>query len=391
MIYLDHNSTTPIDPRVVDRISECLRMQFANPSSQHRAGQKARRTLEEQKSLILNLLNAQTSGRSTDRLVITSGGTESNNLAVIGLAQYYRQVSTRNKIIVSSIEHPCVLGAADYLKTVGIQVEYVNCQSNGVICLKHLHDLVDDSTLLLSAMLANHETGVVQPVAKMAEICRPRGILIHTDASQAVGKIPVDFSELGVDAMTISPHKFYGPRGIGGLIIRHDVELAPLLFGGFQQLAARPGTEDVALVCGMATALHIATDRILEFGELCELRNRLEIGLASAFDGLVINGLCGSGQDTLGQKAERLPNTSNVAFVGCDRQALLMSADMNGILFSTGSACASGSSELSPVLLAMGLDDEVTESSVRLSLGFQNTAKEIEECISKLSQLAKSG
>jgi len=328
-----------------------------------------------------------------DRLVITSGGTESNNLAVIGLAQYYRQFSARNKIIVSSIEHPCVLGSADYLKTVGIHVEYVNCQSNGVICLEHLRELVDDSTLLLSAMLANHETGVIQPVAKMAEICKPKGILIHTDASQAIGKIPVDFQELGVDAMTISPHKFYGPRGIGGLIIGHDIELVPLLYGGFQQLAARPGTEDVALVCGMATALDIAADRLQEFGELSELRDRLETGLALAFDGLVINGIGVNGQETerlLGQATERLPNTSNIAFVGCDRQAMLMSADMNGILFSTGSACASGSSEPSPVLLAMGLDDEVTESSVRLSLGFQNTAKEIDDCINKLSELAKS-
>lgn len=384
-IYLDHNSTAPMLPEVANKMTECFAAGFVNPASQHRPGQLARKHLEDARRKIANYLGAKTSGMDTDQLIFTSGGTESNNLAILGLVNTpdsdpgnKPSLFTPQHILISSIEHPSVIGAAEQLVRLGHSVDKIPVDSNGVCRVDRLDSMINDNTKLISLMLANNETGVVQPVNEVAQLCRDRDILFHTDAVQAVGKVPVHFQELSVDALSFTGHKFGGPRGIGGLILRHGLTPAPLQFGGFQQMALRPGTEDVALVAGMETALEIFHKNETDYySDVLVLRNHLEKTLLSRFPDLVINGV----------NATRLPHVSNLSFPEVDRQSFLMAADMKGLAISTGSACASGSSELSPVLLAMGLEKSIIENSVRISLGVSNTRDEIENTIEIISQI----
>ena len=376
-IYFDYNSTTPIDPEVVQTMSDAMRSEYVNPSSQHRLGQQARQILETEKSKIIDLLGGKTTGLEIDRLVVTSGGTESNNLALFGTLKFQQQKHLRNELIVSAIEHPSVLEAANQLKSQGYIVHHIEVDSSGTIHLEHLRELISAKTALVSVMRANHETGVLQPVDAVSEICREQKVLFHCDATQAIGKIPVRFDELGADMMTVSPHKFYGPRQIGLLLVKRNIELAPLLFGGQQQLGTRPGTEDIAAICGTRKALELCQHRTESAGSIRQLRDRLESDLAQNIADLVYNGA----------SADRLPNTSNISAPGVNRQALLMSADMNGIAVSTGSACASGSSEPSPVLTAMKLPDSIIESAIRISLGSKSTEQHIELATQKLSEI----
>ncbi|MDB2317953.1 cysteine desulfurase [bacterium] len=384
-IYLDHNSTAPMLPEVANKMTECFAAGFVNPASQHRPGQLARKHLEDARRKIADYLGAKTSGMDTDQLIFTSGGTESNNLAILGLVNTpdsdpgnKPSLFTPQHILISSIEHPSVIGAAEQLVRLGHSVDKIPVDSNGVCRVDRLDSMINDDTKLISLMLANNETGVVQPVNEVAQLCRDRDILFHTDAVQAVGKVPVHFRELSVDALSFTGHKFGGPRGIGGLILRHGLTPAPLQFGGFQQMALRPGTEDVALVAGMETALEIFHKNETDYySDVFVLRNHLEQALLSRFPGLVINGA----------DATRLPHVSNLSFSEVDRQSFLMAADMKGLAISTGSACASGSSELSPVLLAMGLEKSIIENSVRISLGVSNTRDEIEDTIEIISQI----
>ncbi|MDB4622963.1 cysteine desulfurase [bacterium] len=384
-IYLDHNSTAPMLPEVANKMTECFAAGFVNPASQHRPGQLARKHLEDARRKIADYLGAKTSGMDTDQLIFTSGGTESNNLAILGLVNTpdsdpgnKPSLFTPQHILISSIEHPSVIGAAEQLVRLGHSVDKIPVDSNGVCRVDRLDSMINGDTKLISLMLANNETGVVQPVNEVAQLCRDRDILFHTDAVQAVGKVPVHFRELSVDALSFTGHKFGGPRGIGGLILRHGLTPAPLQFGGFQQMALRPGTEDVALVAGMETALEIFHKNETDYySDVFVLRNHLEQALLSRFPGLVINGA----------DATRLPHVSNLSFSEVDRQSFLMAADMKGLAISTGSACASGSSELSPVLLAMGLEKSIIENSVRISLGVSNTRDEIEDTIEIISQI----
>ncbi len=384
-IYLDHNSTAPMLPEVANKITECFATGFVNPASQHRPGQLARKYLESSRRKIANYLGAQTSGMNTDQLVFTSGGTESNNLAILGLVNALDLESKNTSglfspqhILISSVEHPSVVGAAEHLVRLGHSVDKIPVDSHGVCRVDQLDSMILDNTKLVSLMLANNETGVIQPVDKVAQYCRDRGIIFHTDAVQAVGKIPVHFRELSADALSFTGHKFGGPRGIGGLILKHGLTPAPLQFGGFQQMSLRPGTEDVALVAGMETALDtFYQNKTNYYSGVLALRDYLEKTLLSRFPGLVVNGA----------GAARLPHVSNLSFSNVDRQSFLMAADIKGLAISTGSACASGSSEPSPVLLAMGLEKSVVENSVRISLGVSNTREEIDDTIEIISHI----
>lgn len=385
-IYLDHNSTTPIDPRVALTIADCYAAGYVNPASQHRMGQLARRKLEQLRRRVAEILGANCSGMQTDQVVFTSGGTESNNLALLGLVGGHQQLGQNEpgqplgRVLISAVEHPSVMGAAEQLVRLGFQVETIPVDKDGVCRLDALASLIQSPTTLVSLMLANNETGVLQPVAEAADLCRNRGIMFHTDAVQAVGKIPVSFRELGVDALTFTAHKFSGPRGIGGLIVRHGISLQPILFGGFQQMAIRPGTEDVALAAGMCRALELfEEDPAGRFLKTKELRDRLQNDLLAVFEDLVV----------IGGQADRMPHTLNISFRGVDRQSFLLAADLAGLAISTGSACASGSSELSPVLLAMGLEKEVVEGSIRISLGVSTTSAEIEETTRRITKIVR--
>lgn len=376
-IYLDNNATTTVLPEVALEIDAAIRAGYVNPASQHQSGQRARRVLEDARERITNLLGGQTTGMTPDRLILTSGGTESNNLALRGLVADSRDAN----IAISPLEHPSISETAVQLERVGVEVRRLPVDRRGIVQADKLDDLLDERTRLVSVMLGNHETGVIQPVAEIARIARARGVPVHCDGVQAVGKIPVYFRALGVDALSVSAHKLHGPVGIGGLLLRHDVTPVPLLAGGFQQQALRPGTESVALTLGFLKALECWHERAVESEhQMRGLRDLLEDRLRSEIRFLVVNG----------GEAKRLPHTSNISFPGLNRQAVVLALDMAGVACSTGSACASGSSEPSPVLIAMGLEEPVIEGSIRFSLSRLTTVADIELASQRILRVYKS-
>jgi cysteine desulfurase len=379
-IYLDHNSTTPIDPRVVEAMVRAWRTCSGNPASQHAAGREARRLLEDAREGIAEFLGARTGGMDADQVLFTSGGTEANNLAVFGLSGESKQGSgVRNRgtgVVVSAIEHPSVREAGSELSRRGYELSLAPVGGDGVVLVDRVAELIArNPPRLVSVMLANNETGAIQPIAEIAALCRARGVMMHTDAVQAVGKIAVSFGELGVDALTVAPHKFHGPLGIGALIIRHGVRIEPLLFGGFQQGGLRPGTENAALAAAFFEALRLWQAEANEReSRMRSLRDGLEQMLLAELPETVI----------IGAAAPRLPNTSCVSFPGVNRQALVMALDLEGVACSTGSACASGSSAPSPTLVAMGLGTELIEGSIRLSLGAFSTAEQVADAARRI-------
>ena len=378
-IYLDHNATTPIRPEVARAMARCYAEGYANPASQHRPGQRARRALEDAREAIAELLGADLSASPPDRLVFTSGGTEANTLAVIGIARP-RSRTEPGRLIVSAIEHASVIEPAEHLLEQGWQLDLLGVTSDGVVHADRLAELITPETCLLSVMLGNHETGVLQPVLELVPTCRAAGVPLHTDAVQVAGKLPIDFRTLGVDAMTVAAHKFQGPLGIGALILRPGVPIEPLLFGGHQQEGVRPGTESVALAVGMRTALELWHEEHEAHAQrLTAIRERFESGLKAGFADLVING----------SAAERLPHTSSIAFPGLDAQVLLLALDTAGVACSVGSACSSGSTELSPTLRAMQLPHEIVAGSLRFSLGLTTTEAEIDEAVRRILRVVQ--
>ncbi len=368
-IYLDHNATTPVHPEVWEAMEACWRNEGGNPGSQHEPGRRARRVLESARERIGELLGADVGHLREDHVIFTSGGTEANNLALRGLP------ATKGRLVTSSLEHPSVSEVARAMEQEGWEVVYLPVDERGVTDTRDLARWLDEPTQLISVMLGNNETGVLQPVAEIAEAARARQILMHTDAVQVAGKLPLDFRALGVAAMSVSAHKFHGPAGIGALLVRQGVTLKPLHLGGFQEGGLRPGTEPVPLVVGMCKALELWYEEAeLRRSRMQRLRDRLERGLQEQLGRIVV----------IGEPAARLPHTSNIAFLGCNRQALLMALDLQHIACSTGSACASGSSEPSPVLLAMRADPAVVESALRFSVGAFTTESEIDEAVQRI-------
>jgi cysteine desulfurase len=364
----------------------CALDEPGNPASSHQIGRRARRALEHAREEIGQLLGSEMAGMAADRVVFASGGTEANNLALIGLAvqsaggwaaasDWPRQ---RPQAIVAAIEHPSVLGAADFLGQLGWQVDRLPADRNGVAHVERIESLFTDRARVVALMLGNNETGVLQPVAELAEICRRGGVACHCDAVQVAGKLPIEFRKLGVSTLSVAAHKFHGPRGIGALLVRHGVELAPMLFGGFQQAGLRPGTEPVALAAGMLAALQAWRDDAGRAARLAELRDSFERELRAGWPELVVNGAA----------APRLPHTSNAAFVGLDRQALFMALDQAGIACSTGSACASGSNQPSSVLTAMGCEEAVLRSSLRFSFGAMNRPADASQAAARILKVA---
>ena len=358
-IYLDHNATAPMLPAVIECVTERFREGLANPASQHAAGRHARQRLTEAKESIGEIIGARMQGQDRDQILITSGGTESNNLALRGMAG-----SPPGEVLISAVEHPSVLGAGQWLSQHGYRVRTIPVDAQGVVQPAVLETQISDETRLVSVMLGNNETGVLQPVGELAEVCHRHRILLHTDAVQAIGKIDVNFQDLQADAMSLTAHKFHGPRGIGCLVVRRSVPLRPLLVGGAQQLGMRPGTECVALVCGMARALEIfAEEQSHDAGgrtaRLARLRDLFEQLIQRSVAAAIVHG----------QSAPRLPHTSNISFTNWNRQALLIALDRVGVACSTGAACSSGSSEPSHVLLAMGCPTAEVEGALRFSLG----------------------
>lgn len=386
-IYLDWNSTAPLLPEAAAAIAAAYAEGYANPASQHSEGRRAHRALENAREEIARFLGANLAGRHADRLIFTSGGTEANNLALrlvasgTTAAEPSGTANRSRRLAISAIEHPSIVGVAEQLSRQGCHVEKLGVLRDGTLDLGHLDAALSAASPgrpdLVSVMVANNETGVLQPLAEVVARCKQSGVPVHTDASQAAGKMRLSFRELGVAAMTVAPHKFGGPRGIGALLLRHDVEVAPILFGGAQQLGRRPGTESVALALGFLAALKTWDSRRDEWRRHMEqLRDRFESKIKAINPSVTINGT-----------ASRLPSTSNIAFVGRDRQALFMAMDLAGICCSTGSACASGSSEPSPTLQAMQLPGDVVGSSLRFSLGPSTTEDELDEAVRRIEKI----
>ncbi len=376
-IYLDNSATTQMLPEVAAAIGEANRTGFVNPASQHQSGQHSRRALEAAREQITLMLGGVTTGMQSDRLLLTSGGTESNNLILSGLTAG----DVNCNVVISTIEHPSISESAKQLERSGIEVRRLPVDSAGLVTIDALDDLLDEHTRLVSVMLGNHETGAIQPIRELARIAHARNVPMHCDAVQAVGKIPINFRDLEVDALSLAPHKLHGPVGIGGLLMRHDVEIVPTMVGGFQQQGLRAGTESIALTIGFKTALELATEALTTIEtELREMLDTFESKLQAAIPSLVVNAF----------NSPRLPHISNLSFSGLNRQEIVLALDMAGIACSTGSACASGSSEPSPVLQAMGLDDSMIEGAIRISLSRLTTATEIDMAVERILAVNKS-
>lgn len=369
-IYLDGNATTRPFPEVVEVVARHLTETIGNPGSRHAEGRQARRVLEASREQMAELL-----GASPDEVVFTSGGTEANNMAILGRTQ-----GTPGTIAVAVGEHPATVETARSLMQRGWRKQPLPLTADGLLHDPERHLALHDDLRLVTTLLAHNETGVIQDVAPLATYCRQRGVPLLVDAVQAAGKLPLHFHDLGVSLLSIGAHKFHGPRGVGALLVREGVQLAPLCFGGHQEAGRRPGTESVALIAGMAKALELCVkDLTGRAARLGELRDRLQLGLQMACAPTVING----------GNARRLPNTLNIAFPGVDGEALLVALDLEGIACSLGSACASGSAEPSPVLLGMGCSPEVYRSSVRLSVSTDNSLAEIDEAVSRIARVVE--
>ena len=358
-VYLDHNATTALDLRVLDAMLPFLQHPQGNPTSRHSFGRHARQAVENARAQV-----ADTVGAHPTQVVFTSGGTEADNLAIQGVAAAQAPTS----IAVSTIEHPAVYRPAQYLMGRGWKIARIQVDENGRIALDSLNEVLQQKTTLVSVMAANNETGVLQDIPAIAEICRRHGALLHTDAVQALGKIALDFNALGANAMSLSAHKIHGPQGAGALVLDKRVDIRPLLYGGGQEKGLRSGTENIAAIVGFGLACELAqrelNDRI---ATIENLRNRLETGLRRL------------GATIFGGESARLPNTSFFAFPNIEGETLVVAMDKKGFAIASGSACSSDSTEPSHVLLAMGVDAEFARGAVRVSLGAENTAMQVDD------------
>jgi cysteine desulfurase len=367
-IYLDNNATTPIHPRIVDDLVLHFRDVYGNASSIHKEGQAARRALEEARERVAELLGAEPT-----EIVFTSGGTEANNAAVFGAIG---RNAAGAQVVTTAIEHPSVLEPCAELARRGVEVTFVAPGANGAVDSAAVEAAITPATRLVAVMLANNETGVIQPAAAVGAICRARGIHFHCDAVQAAGRIPVEAAALGADTVAISAHKMHGPKGVGALYVRRGTTLERLVAGGAQERRRRAGTESVPLAAAFGAAARLAREEPAA-AEIVALREHLEAGILGAFPEAVVNGA----------GAERLPNTANICFRGADGEGIVIGLDLAGISVSTGSACSSGRVEPSHVLLAMGLSEADAKSSVRFSLSRFSTASEIETVLRAVREL----
>ncbi|MGV3516811.1 cysteine desulfurase family protein [Luteitalea sp.] len=361
-IYLDHNATTPVDPAVIDAVSDAMRDEFGNASSVHHFGQRAKARLDDARQDLAMLI-----GAAPTEVVFTSGGTEADNLAIRGVAEALEPLGRRH-LVTSSLEHEAVLTTMRALERRGWRVTRVAPDAQGVVHPEAIAEALTDDTALLSLMHGNNEVGTLQPVAACAALARARGILVHTDAVQTVGKVPVDVHALDVDLLSLSGHKVYGPKGVGALWIRRGTRLQSAMTGGKQERSRRAGTENVPAIVGLGVAARLAGARLeADAARQAALRDSLEQAILARVPGTHVNG---AGQP-------RVPNTTNIGFEGIEAESLLIALDLDGFAVSTGSACSSGTLEPSHVLKAMGLPLHDTQNALRISLGRHTTADDI--------------
>ncbi len=371
-IYLDNSATTQVDPLVLEAMLPCFRENFGNASSVHLYGQEARGAVEDARRSIAELL-----GADTKEIIFTSGGTESDNSALWGVFRSgYRP---GNHIVTTKIEHPAILATCKAMEAAGAEVTYIPVDSSGRVDPKEIESAIRENTILISVMHANNETGVIQPISEISEIARRHGVLLHTDAVQSAGKIPVKAGELGADLLSLSAHKIHGPKGIGILYIRKGTRFAPFMTGGSHERKRRAGTENVPGIVGLGAAARLAGERLQELQtRVAALRGRLESQAMSRITGARVNGT-----------GPRLPNITNMSFDGLEGEAAVIAMDLEGVAISTGSACSSGSLEPSHVLIAMGLRPEVVQASLRFSLCYHTTEEEIDRALQLLETVVQ--
>ena len=372
-IYLDHNATTRTHPDVRAAMAPCLEECFGNPSSMHMEGRRARDAVERARREVAVFL-----GGAPEEIIFTSGGTEGDNLAIRGAAHAIRRQSGRTVMISSPLEHPAVRASLEALAAEGFAVRLVPVQLDGSLDLAALGRLLDEQTALVTLQMANHELGHLYPIPQIAGLVHEAGALLHTDAVQAAGKVPIDVATLGADLLTLSGHKMYGPKGAGAVYLRRGIELDPLVLGGHQERERRGGTENVAAIVGLGAACAIARREQAAWAEkVTVLRDRLETGA------LTIPGAQRFGGDP------RVPGTTNLGFAGVEGELVLAGLDLAGVAVSTGAACTSGSLDPSPVLLALGLDRQTALTAVRFSLGRETTPQEIDHVLAVLPEIVE--
>jgi cysteine desulfurase len=371
-IYLDNSATTRVDERILEIMIPCYRETFGNASSVHIFGQEARACVEDARRSIAELLAAD-----TREIVFTSGGTESDNAALWGVFRSgYRP---GNHIITTRIEHPAILATCKALESAGAEVTIVPIDSSGRVNPSAVAEAIRESTILISVMHANNETGIIQPIEEISRLAKQHGILLHTDAVQSVGKIPVNVRDLNVDLLSISGHKIHGPKGVGALYIRKGTKFASFMTGGSHERKRRAGTENVPAIAGFGVAARLAGERLAEMqSRVAGLRDRLEGMVRTRIPRTRING-----------EGMRLPNISNLSFDAMEGEAAVIALDLEGVAVSTGSACSSGALEPSHVLMAMGLRPEIVQGSLRFSFCYYNTEEEVDRTVHILENVVK--
>ncbi len=373
-VYLDNNATTKMREEVLDAMLPFYKDIYGNASSIHEFGRLARRAIDDAREKVAGLLGAA----SVEEIVFTSGGTESDNFAIKGAAHALK--AKGDHIITSSIEHQAILNTCKFLEKEGYKVTYISVDKDGIVDLEELKRLIADKTILVSIMYANNEVGTIEPIEEAARIAKEKGVYFHTDAVQAVGKIPFDVKSLNIDLASMSGHKIYGPKGMGALYIKKLTKITPQMQGGHHEMGKRAGTENVAGIVGLGKAAELAKKELSdESKRLTGLRDYLYKGITSRIESIRLNG----------HPDKRLPNTVNVGFKYLEGESIILNLDMEGIAVSTGSACTSGSLEPSHVLTAMGVDPAETQGSIRFSLSRDNTKEDMDYVLEVLPPIIK--
>ncbi len=370
-IYLDNNATTKTDEEVLNTMMPYLLDNYGNPSSIYKIGRENKKAIEDSREKVAQILNCE-----PNEIYFTSGGSESDNTAIRGIAYSYKNKG--NHIITSKIEHPAVLETCKQLEKEGFEVTYIGVNKNGIIDLEELEKSIKSTTILITIMFANNEIGTIEPIKEIGEIARKNNIIFHTDAVQAVGSVKIDVRKLNIDSLSLSAHKFYGPKGIGVLYVKRGIQFNKIINGGHQERNKRAGTENVAGIVGLAKAMDLAY-RNLEANnkKVKELRNYYVKQIKEKIPYIKING----------DMEKRLPGNSNISFRFIEGEGLLLNLDLKGICASSGSACTSGSLNPSHVLLAIGLPHEIAHGSLRISIGKYNTKEEIDYVIENLVEI----
>lgn len=368
MIYLDYNATTPIDKEVAEAMLPYIYGNYGNPSSTHELGASAKKAVEIARAQVADLINC-----SPEEIIFTSGGSESNNMVIKGVAHTFK--TKGNHIITSQVEHPAVLNPCKYLEKLGYEISYLPVDQYGIVDISKLENMITDKTILVTIMHSNNETGTLQPIDEISKICRKHNILLHTDASQSLGKVPVDVTSLGVDFLTIAGHKLYAPKGIGVLYIRKGIYIEQLIHGAGHESGRRAGTENIIFDVALGKACEIAKNK---------LKNN-DVKFLTDYFYNKLKDMFGEKIHLNGHPEKRLPNTLNISFVGFNGHEVL--GRLDNVAASTGSACHSGNTSISPVLKEMGVSEDIGRGAVRFSLGRYTTKDEIDTVIEQINKI----